>query len=219
MPVSDELLKNPIFYGSVPTDLHKACIQQKVAEVKKYLAEGLDFKAVDSLNQDALIFAVRNQAETEEEAENIFQIATMLIEAGANVNVKDKYGDPVLILCVMDGGGVSKHKTVKALIDAGADVFQQCDNFKKTPLHWAAVCGDVTTAKLLVEAGARKNKICRLRRTPLEEAKHQLKRFEDNLDGLGRQYEGEEKEKLVPAMMKKLRAFIAYMENLPGIKL
>mmetsp|Transcript_38234 Transcript_38234/g.63224 ORF Transcript_38234/g.63224 Transcript_38234/m.63224 type:complete len:226 (+) Transcript_38234:56-733(+) len=222
--VSDELLKNPIFYGSIPTDLHKACVQLKVPEVKKYLAEGLDFKLADNLKQDALIYTVRSCVEDEKDCEDVYEITKMLIEAGAEVNVKDKYGDAALILacqgsCNRGFTSFSKHKTVQLLLDSGADVFQHCDNFKSTGLHWSAVVGDIATAKILVAAGARKNKINRLRRTPLEEARHQLKRYEENLDGLGRQYEGEEKEKMVPSAIKRLKAFVAYMEGLPGIKL
>lgn len=222
--MSDELLKNPIFYGSIPTELHKACVQLKVAQVKKYLAEGLDFKAVDTLKQDALIYTVRTCVETDEDCEAVYEITKMLIEAGADVNVKDKYGDPALVLacqgsCNRGSSGISKHKTVQLLVDNGADVLQTCINFKMTPLHWSSVVGDIATAKILVAAGARKNKISRLRRTPLEEARHQLQRFEDNLDSLGRQYEGKDKEEMVPKTKLRLKAFVAYMESLPGIKL
>ena len=41
----------------------------------------------------------------------------------------------------MDGSGAPKTEAVKALIGAKADVSQTCENFKMTPLHWAAVGG------------------------------------------------------------------------------
>mmetsp|Transcript_46121 Transcript_46121/g.76233 ORF Transcript_46121/g.76233 Transcript_46121/m.76233 type:complete len:207 (-) Transcript_46121:303-923(-) len=201
-----------------PTELHKACHEQKPDEVQSMLAAGIDFKAVDVLEQTALIFTVRNVVKTEEAADKVAEITAMLIKAGADVNTADKYGDPPLILAIMDGGGVSKHKTVKALVEGGACVFQCCENFKMTPLHWSAVAGDLECAKVLVDAGCRKNKIDRLRETPLQTAKKHLQRLEQDLDAFGYPHTGEAKEQ-VPIRIKKYKAFIAYIEGLPGVRL
>jgi ankyrin repeat protein len=42
------------------------------------------------------------------------------------------------------------------LIDAGADVNVQ-DKADQTPLHWATIFGEVEIAKVLLDAGARKD--------------------------------------------------------------
>jgi len=59
--------------------------------------------------------------------------------------------------------------------------YQVCENFKMTPLHWAAIGGHKDIAEILVAAGCRKNKIDRARSTPLEAAKKQLKRLQVNV--------------------------------------
>jgi len=139
----------------------------------------------------------------------------LLIEAGSDVNTPDKYGDSPLILAIMDGNGSPKTEAVRALVQGGADVLAVCDNFKMTPLHWAAVSGLKEIATILVEAGCRKNKIDRQRLTPLEVARRQLKRLQDNLDHFGNEYKEPDKGQ----KMSRYASLIDYLEKLPGIKL
>ena len=58
----------------------------------------------------------------------------LLVDAGSDLDVPDKYGDPALILAVMDGGGLEKYDIVKVLVDAGATLDCKCENFKMNPL-------------------------------------------------------------------------------------
>ena len=65
-----------------------------------------------------------------------------LIEAGANVNVKDDNGDTPLHCC-------RDANIAKVLIDAGTDV-NAINKHGDTPLHY---CGDANIAKVLIDAG------------------------------------------------------------------
>jgi N-acyl-D-amino-acid deacylase len=76
--------------------------------------------------------------------------AKLLIDAGANVKAKTKSGRTVLTLAARKYGN---SKTVKLLIDKGADA-KESNERGLTPIQMAAVCGDLDSVKLLVEAGA-----------------------------------------------------------------
>jgi len=195
-----------------PSDLAKAAHDGKVEEVEKILAAGgdtLDIAAVDSLDQTALIFCVRNVAETKADAEARAAITKMLVAAKADVNTPDKYGDTPLCLACMDGGGVHKAGVVQALLDGGAEVNVVSDNFKMTPLHWAAVCGHTEVCRVLVDAGAKKKKIDRQRKIPLEVAENQLKRLQDNLDHFGNEYSKDDK----PQQTLKYTKCVDYLKD------
>ena len=85
---------------------------------------------------------------------------------------------------------------------------------RATPLHWAAVIGATDIAKVLVDAGARLNKIDRNRETPLQVARRQLKRLQDGIDHFGNEYAGDDKAKRIG----RYTDFIDYLESLAGIK-
>ncbi len=77
------------------------------------------------------------------------QSVAYLIEHGANVNVRDKYGNTPLHYASSDG----YENAVKLLIEAGADVNVQGMK-KNAPLHYAALEGYEGICKALVDAGA-----------------------------------------------------------------
>ena len=72
-----------------------------------------------------------------------------LIDAGADVNIKDKDGSTAL-MWASDNGHT---ETVKLLIDAGADVNIK-NKYGRTALMWASRCNRKETVKLLIDAGA-----------------------------------------------------------------
>jgi len=77
------------------------------------------------------------------------QTVKLLIEDGADINAKDKYGNTPLIIAARD----DRAEIVKILIENGAEV--NAKNEKgETPLYWV-LCNDNTEiAKFLIEKGA-----------------------------------------------------------------
>ncbi len=80
------------------------------------------------------------------------EIARMLIDAGANVNVQNEYGSTPLHVAARR----VEVEIARMLIDAGAYVDVQ-DKSGWTPLHVAAIYGNVEIARMLIDAGARKD--------------------------------------------------------------
>ena len=74
----------------------------------------------------------------------------LLIEAGAEVNVKNEYYETALILAAKNAHTV----VVETLINAGADMNAK-DHFGRTPLMWAICRGHATVVNMLLKAGAR----------------------------------------------------------------
>ena len=80
------------------------------------------------------------------------EIVKALINAGANVNVKNNYGVPVLMVAILR----NDIETLKALIKAGADV-NIVDRAGWTPLMWATKLKRDEVSRILIKAGANKN--------------------------------------------------------------
>ena len=83
-------------------------------------------------------------------------VALYLIDAGADVTLKDKNGTGPLEWAAIRAGWVMKHQNVKlatALLDRGAEVdVRNADGY--TPLMWAANRGAVKLVELLIARGA-----------------------------------------------------------------
>nr|CAD7409340.1 unnamed protein product [Timema poppensis] len=84
----------------------------------------------------------------------------LLIEAGADTNVKDEKGiTPVLLAGAgvqpNDANAIERYETiVKLLIEAGADVNVRNVDSGTTPLHHAAILRSVVATQYLLDAGA-----------------------------------------------------------------
>ena len=116
-------------------ELGQACWLGRTEAVKLLLTAGV--------NPDAGIVSAAHGGHVE--------IVRLLLERGANVNIKSKDGDTALQRGALQGGLT----TVQLLLGAGADP-NVADNVGDTPLHKAVSGdGDLARVKLLVAAGAK----------------------------------------------------------------
>jgi ankyrin repeat protein len=107
---------------------------------------------------------------TDEEA---IQIATILLEFGANIDGYKSLGDnntPILA-----AASLHAEKLGIFYIEQGADIFYADKSDGATPLHWAAFCGKDKLVQKLIEAGAHINQLDHSHNsTPLGWAIHSL---------------------------------------------
>jgi ankyrin repeat protein len=84
-------------------------------------------------------------------------VATLLLDHGADVNAKDKWGETPLLEAVEHwNSGDYLYLLLKLLLSRGADV-DSLNSLGSTPLHRVAVLGKAEAAKILVAAGANVN--------------------------------------------------------------
>jgi ankyrin repeat protein len=105
------------------------------------LGANLDWQDKDNYNYTPLHLAIREES---------VEIARMLIDAGADLDVQDTWGSKTPL---HDAALWRRIEIARMLIDAGASVDVQ-DNDGWTPLHWAARYGQVEIVKMLIDAGA-----------------------------------------------------------------
>ena len=161
----------------------QAAADGNIEEIKKHIGDGIDVNIQSTDGNTALWFASRNgQVEVvkyllEQKANpeiagvegfkplhNVSnpQITKLLLEAGANPNVKSNaYISPLLLSL-----GEDSLETLTLLLQHKADPDIE-DKAGSTPLFQAATLGLVEGAKLLIKAGANVNKTNMVEETPL----------------------------------------------------
>jgi ankyrin repeat protein len=112
--------------------------------VEKILDEGIDVNITNKDGITPLITAVKN---------GYTNIVKLLIEKGANVNVKDNNGDPIILLATSSNNiGVD---ILRLLIENGANVnVTSNDEYFRTPLTSALSGHRKEMAELLINNGA-----------------------------------------------------------------
>ncbi len=124
--------------------VHQAVVQENPALVKELLAKGVALDAAGQSEMTALhLAAVRGWDDG----------CALLLEAGANPNVRDRYGWTPLHLAADNGDPA----VVRRLLSAGAKVNAADARSSLTPLHRAAFKANTTAVELLLESGADPN--------------------------------------------------------------
>ena len=108
------------------------------------LGANIDWQNEDNYNYTPLHLAVREES---------VEIARMLIDAGADLDIQDTWGSDTPL---HDAAFFGRVEIARMLIDAKADLDVQ-DNDGRTPLHRAAGNGRVEIARMLIDAGSRKD--------------------------------------------------------------
>lgn len=122
------------------TPLHIAVAEQQIETVTNLIDQGTNVNAQDDQNDiSPLHIAVKFRNE---------EIIKLLLNASADVNVKDKNWNTPLHIAVES----QSTNIVKLLLDAGADV--DAENLNGTPLHTSVNCGNSNMISLLLNAGA-----------------------------------------------------------------
>lgn len=106
--------------------------------------------------------------------ENNIEMMTLLLEKGADPNLRNRRGMSALLLAAKNGHS----DAIKLLLDKGADV--DCEAQGVTPLHAAVAYGHIDAVRLLLGRGARDNKGLALQsasQTKNEEIMHLLSQF------------------------------------------
>ena len=78
--------------NNYPSDLAKYAAEGNKAKVAELLQAGADITPVDSLEQTALIYCVREVSETEQNALDRAECTRLLINAGADIKATDSAG-------------------------------------------------------------------------------------------------------------------------------
>ncbi|CAF1008766.1 unnamed protein product [Rotaria sp. Silwood1] len=141
-------------------DIIEACIE--AGADLDFAPSGSDADNLNITGQTALFMATLKDR---------VDVVKVLIEKGAQVNVKNRYGVSPLLLCAESGN----RELVQALVKAGADVNITPqgelaeENFLagQTPLFGAAKKGHVEICEYLIENGANVNAITMTGATPL----------------------------------------------------
>ncbi len=109
-----------------------------VVLVRWLLGRGVSVDTIDQYGRSALHWAAQ---------EGHAALVDFLLDAGADVSLKDAYGDDALSIAVCEAPVV----VVALLARLTFDAPRCCPK----ALHQAALCGDVATAKLLLDVGYR----------------------------------------------------------------
>jgi uncharacterized protein len=110
------------------------------AIVRKLIQAGVDPDARSEFDGSTRLMHSAALNETEQ--------VRILLEAGSDVNARDRHGETALMWAAAKGHG----DLIRQLVAAGADV-TLVNDLGETALRWAISSGSVETARVLLEAG------------------------------------------------------------------
>ena len=152
-PVAEAAKPEPPKVKAIDISVIKAANIGDIETVRQYLNAGMDVNAKHK-GRTLLHAAAGRGREV---------IAELLIDNGANVNVKDALAATPL----HEAANIGDNELVELLIAKGADVNAN-DIYGSTPLHKAAHRGRKAAVTLFISKGADVNAINRENRTPLD---------------------------------------------------
>lgn len=139
-------------------DFWKACDQNQLLVIDKYLSMGGDVNARDTFNRTGL-----HRASTHGHTE----VVTKLLEAGADIHSKDKLWST----CLHSACRAGHLPVLKLLLDHGAEI-GALDKLDSTPLHVAVRTGHLDCVEHLIQCKADINTQDKEGDTPLHDAVH-----------------------------------------------
>ncbi|KAL2260774.1 hypothetical protein VTK26DRAFT_5128 [Humicola hyalothermophila] len=104
-----------------------------------------------SISKSSAVLAIATKA-------NCKEIVEMLVEAGVDINWQDKTGETALHVAARFGHAECAKVILKGTAEQKANLELAEKSFAWTPLHIAAVDGQLSVAQLLVDAGAEVDK-------------------------------------------------------------
>ena len=120
--------------------LYQAAAKGNVDRLRSYLKNKVPVNDCDEYNMTLLHHAVHGGQE---------EIVNMLVDAGADCDLKDSEGWTAVHTASDKGNG----NIIKKLIVGGGDVSSK-DNYKRTPLHLSSMNGHTECVGILLEEGA-----------------------------------------------------------------
>ena len=153
--------------------LENAVVKADIDGIKQAIAKGCDVNAEDDSSHTILTSAIwygrysqKIRRKPELRQQRIFEMLEILINAGANVNVSDRYGETPLIAAISSEYHLSPFvpteikeptKIINLLIANGADVNIKNRVTGNAPLHEAVYLGNLEIIAILIENGANVN--------------------------------------------------------------
>lgn len=141
---------------------------------KEPLLNAIDMGVVDIDSQDTFGYSFLHNAISWRN----YDLATELIERGANVNLTNNSRETALTLLARQGD----FTLGKLLIDHGADIHATNEKLEDTPLHYTALFGNAELMAYLVSQGADVNQQSSSGHTPLHTVLNIRGKSEDLLE-------------------------------------
>jgi ankyrin repeat protein len=118
--------------------LYEACRRNNIKEAAGLIAKGADVNYFYDLRQET---PLHNSCEHESPA-----LATLLLDSGANIEVRDIFGWAPLHIAFQYG----REAVIALLFDRGADINATCRN-GRTCLHYGSGCNNAALVSQLLD--------------------------------------------------------------------